>query len=354
MWLIFVMELFSQYSEFTFFGNSLQQYLITLVVLVVAFVVFKVVVLAAIAYLTRLADRTSTHLDNILIDTLQKVQWIIYLMLSLFIVELLLQFPMWVLEWLDNVFVVFWTYLGVRGINAVVHYAADAVGSKKGPGKESIFIFAGIAKASVWAFGLVFLISAFGYNISSLVAGLGIGGIAIALAVQNVLGDLFSSVSIYIDKPFIVGDFIMVGDKMGTVAKIGLKTTRVISMAGEELVIPNTTLTGREIQNFGRVKKRRGVITIGVTYSTPVKKMEEIPGIVKNIIESYEDCEWDRGHFKSYGAFSKDFEFVYYVATKEYAYFLERNQTVLLEIQKAFEKKNIEFAFPTQTIHVSQ
>ncbi|MDP3975340.1 MAG: mechanosensitive ion channel, partial [bacterium] len=144
------------------------------------------------------------------------------------------------------------------------------------------------------------------------------------------------------------GDFIVVGDKMGTVTRIGLKTTRMISMAGEELIIPNNVLTGREIQNFGRVKRRRGVITVAVTYDTSVSKMEKIPQLIKDVIQSCEGVELDRAHFKNFGDFGKSFEVVYFVNTQDYVTFLDRHQQILLGIQRQFEQEEIDFAFPTQ------
>ena len=209
-------------------------------------------------------------------------------------------------------------------------------------------------KVLLWLVGLIIILSNLGIDVTGLVASLGIGGIAIALALQNVLSDMFSSFSIYIDKPFKIGDTIMIGADMGTVEKIGLKTTRIKTLQGEELVVSNQELTTARIQNFGKMERRRVLYNLGVVYGTPQAKMEKIPEMIKKIVDDVKNVDFDRCHFKTYGDFSLNFEVVYYVNSSEYNEYMNLNQKINLDIYKAFEKEKIEFAYPTQTVYMEK
>ncbi|MCB0066805.1 MAG: mechanosensitive ion channel, partial [Caldilineaceae bacterium] len=176
----------------------------------------------------------------------------------------------------------------------------------------------------------------------------------VALAVQNILGDILCSVSIMLDKPFEVGDFIVVDDKLGNVEKIGIKTTRVRSLQGEEIVFPNTDLVGSRIQNFKRMKERRIVSVLGVTYETPADKVEAIPGMITEVFGALDEARLDRAHFKSFGPSSLDYEIVYYVASGDYNLYMDLQQRLNLALLRRFQSEGIEFAYPTQTIHLAQ
>jgi len=189
-----------------------------------------------------------------------------------------------------------------------------------------------------------------GVNITALVAGMGIGGIAVALAAQNILGDLFASISIVLDKPFVINDFIIVGDYMGSVEHIGVKTTRIRSLSGEQIVFSNTDLLNSRVRNFKRMVERRVVFSFGVVYGTPAEKLEAIPGIVRGIIEAIDGTRFDRAHFAKYGDSSLDFEVVYFVVTGDYNVYMDIQQAINLAIYRSFEDEGLGFAFPTQTI----
>ena len=198
------------------------------------------------------------------------------------------------------------------------------------------------------------MLSNLGINVTSLVAGLGVGGIAIAFALQNILNDLFSSFAIYFDKPFVVGDFIKIGEHAGTVEKVGIKTTRIRSTTGEELIISNRELTSARVQNFKRLNERRSIFTIGVVYETTAEKLRRIPSIIQTIIESQSLNRFDRVHFKTFGDFSLNFEVSYYVQTTDYKKFMDTQEIVNLKIVEAFEKEGISMAYPTQTIYLEK
>ncbi len=207
---------------------------------------------------------------------------------------------------------------------------------------------------AIWSAIALLFLDNLGFDITALVAGLGIGGVAVALALQNILGDLFASLTIVFDKPFSNGDFLIVGDHMGAVESIGLKTTRIRSLSGEQIVVSNGDLLSSRIRNYGRMYERRVPFTIGVTYDTPRDKLKKIPDIIKNAIEAEEKTRFDRSHFKGYGAYSLDFESVYYVASPDYNIYMDIQQAINFSIHEAFEKEGIEFAFPTQTLFMRQ
>jgi small-conductance mechanosensitive channel len=211
-----------------------------------------------------------------------------------------------------------------------------------------------VIRLAIWAFVLLLILDNLGINITALVAGLGVGGIAVALAAQNILGDLFASLSIVLDKPFVVGDFLSVGEHVGNVEKVGIKTTRLRSLSGEELVFSNNDLLSSRIRNYGRMYERRVLMSIGVTYQTSVEHLKKIPAMIKEIVESEDDVRFDRSHFKTYGDFALVFETVYYVLSSDYNHYMDIQQSINLQIFEQFGNEGIEFAYPTQTVFVSR
>jgi small-conductance mechanosensitive channel len=181
-----------------------------------------------------------------------------------------------------------------------------------------------------------------------------VGSIAVALAIQNILADLFASLSIALDQPFVIGDFIIVDDYLGTVENIGLKTTRVRSLSGEQLVFANNDLLNSRIRNYKRMGERRVLFTFGVIYQTPIEQLEQISAWVKEIIQTHEQARFDRAHFKSFGDSALVFEVVYYVQSPDYNLYMDIQQAINLALMKRFEKNGIEFAYPTQTLFIAK
>jgi len=246
---------------------------------------------------------------------------------------------------------------GLWGSAAVRHWTAHRTRRtlEKDPSRVSAMgIISFVLKASVWLLVLLLILDNLGVNITAFVAGLGVGGIAIALAVQNILGDLLASVSIALDKPFEVGDFIIVEDFMGTVEEIGVKTCRLRSLGGEQIIFPNGDLLNSRIRNYKRMQQRRVRFSFGVVYNTPYEKLAAIPGIVREIIENTEGARFERAHFAKYGDFSLDFEVVYYVLSPDYNIFMDKQQEINLALFKRFEEEGIEFAFPTRTVYLAR
>jgi small-conductance mechanosensitive channel len=214
---------------------------------------------------------------------------------------------------------------------------------------------AGVALVSrlvIWALIFTLALANLGIEISALVAGLGIGGIAAALAVQNVLSDLFASLSIYFDRPFDIGDFIIVDDLMGNVTRVGMRSTQVRSLSGEQLIFPNADLAKSRIKNYKRMYERRVVFSIGITYETPFEKVARVPRILREVVEDAGGVRFDRAHFQSYGDFSLNFEIVYYVLSPDYNVFMDTQPTINLALFERFEGEGIDFAYPTRTLHV--
>jgi small-conductance mechanosensitive channel len=211
-----------------------------------------------------------------------------------------------------------------------------------------------VVRAVIWAVVLLLTLDNLGVDITALVAGLGIGGIAVALAVQNVLGDLLASLSIALDKPFVVGDFLIVGEFMGSVEYIGIKSTRLRSLSGEQIVMSNADLLGSRVRNYGRMQERRVVFAVGVTYETPREMVEAIPGMIREIVQAQDNIRFDRCHFAKFGPASLDYEAVYYVLSADYNQYMDTQQRINLRIFEAFALRGIEFAYPTQKIWLAQ
>lgn len=211
-----------------------------------------------------------------------------------------------------------------------------------------------LIRVAVWAIVFLLVLDNLGINITALVAGLGVGGIAVALAAQSIISDLFASLSIVLDRPFVLGDFLAIDDYYGNVEKVGLKTTRVRSLSGEQLVFSNNDLLNSRIRNYGQMVERRIVFSIGVVYQTAHEKLEQIPSIIEDVIVKQELARFDRAHFRQYGDYSLNFEIVYYVESSDYKLYMDIQQAVNLEIFRRFAEAGIEFAYPTQTLFVER
>ena len=340
----------------TFWGNTVERYLIAVGILIAGIILIKIFKSIVLYRLKKWAEKTETTLDDFLIKGIQKsiVPLLYYGVFYAAVTSLTLnsQFQ----KILQIVSLVILTFFIVRFISSTIMFTLTYFIKKQERGDEKARQLRGMTvliNLFVWALGIVFLMDNLGFNISAVVAGLGIGGIAIALAAQAVLGDVFSYFVIYFDRPFEVGDFIVVGDKVGSVEYTGIKTTRIRALSGEQLVFSNHDLTNSRIHNYKKMERRRVVFKLGVIYQTTAEQLESIPKIVREIIESQQDVTFDRGHFATYGDFSLNFEFVYYVIGADYNKYMDTQQAINMKIYRTFEEKGIEFAYPTQTIFVN-
>jgi len=246
------------------------------------------------------------------------------------------------------------TFIIIRVLNVLISWFGERAKREKRMSEHLLSILKQVIRAIVYLFAIFAIMVVYNINLSGVVVGLGVGGIAIALALQNILGDAFSAFLIYFDRPFEVGDFIVVDDYSGTVKKIGIRSTRLQLLQGEELVISNRELTTTSIQNFKKLRKRRVVFKFGVAANTPLDKLKKIPVIIERIIKNAKLVEFDRAHFTEFGDFSLNFEVVYYMKTPDYTKYMDARQEINFAIMEAFEKENIVMPFPTQTIFLDK
>ena len=304
----------------------------------------------------KLAARTDTMLDDLLVQAVDKSLPPFFYLAVLYLSLHTLAMTDRIKHGLKVAVIVLATVLVVRTVVSGISFMLQAYLHKSDGSEKSesqLRGIRGLINFVIWVLALLFLLDNLGVKVSAVVAGLGIGGVAVALAAQAVLGDLFSYFVIFFDKPFEVGDFIVIGDKMGVVETIGIKTTRLRALGGEQLVFSNTDLTNSRVHNFKKMERRRVVFKLGVIYQTPAEKLKAIPEMVKGIIERQVDADFDRGHFASFGDFSLDFEFVYFVTGSDYAKYMDIQQAINLAIFEAFGRERIEFAYPSQTLFVN-
>ena len=347
-------------------AELLQQYigLNQLISEIVAFVmIFALAIIAAWIghtlfkrYLCRWAARTKTNLDDAILRNVRAPIFLLAILFGLYYgVSGFATLQVYATEFglaftVGEILVV--TFIITRIANVLISwYAQESVKRGKNVSNHILFILKKVIQLVVFSFAFLIILGVFQIDLSGVVVGLGVGGIAIALALQNILSDALSAFSIYFDRPFEIGDFIVIGDYAGTVNKIGIKSTRIQLLQGEELVISNKELTSTSVRNFKKLQRRRIVFDVKVTCDTSVKKLKKIPSIISDIINKVELAQLDRVHFREFGDFSLDFEAVYYISTGDYNKYMDIQQQINLGILEAFEKEKIEMAYPTQKIY---
>ncbi|MGE0172081.1 MAG: mechanosensitive ion channel family protein [Oligoflexales bacterium] len=229
-------------------------------------------------------------------------------------------------------------------------YETGFAKSREGRIRSINMSLASAAVIGAWFLGILLLLDNFGFNVTTIIAGLGVGGIAVGLALQSVLGDVIASFCIGLDEPFEVGDFIDLGEYKGAVESVGLKTTKIRSVNGELLVLSNNDIVNSRIRNFKRMQERRVVFRIGVVYSTTYEKLVEIPRLLRTIVEGMEKIRFDRAHFIQLGDSALNYEVVYFVLSPDYLEHMNIQEAINLKIFEEFARRKIEFAFPTRTI----
>lgn len=307
----------------------------------------------------KMIKKSKTDVDDFVIPLVSQTRWFALLALGLYLGSYFLSLPPDAEVWFNRVvqFVLI-LQVGFWGTGLISFYITRGVKSRieedHGDDATTLDALGLIARVVLWVVLSLIVLDNLNIEISSLVASLGIGGIAVALAMQNILGDLFASLSITMDRPFAIGDYIQVGDFEGNVVDIGLKSTRISSLSGEELIFSNTDLLSSRIRNYKRLEKRRISFTFGVVYGTGVEHLKAIPQMVEEIIKPLEKVQFERAHLKTLGDYSLDYAVVYYVLVPDYASYLDIQQEVNLALYERFEKLGIEFAYPTQTVLVEQ
>lgn len=335
-------------------GNPVRDWLLAAALAAGLFLILLLIQRLIVKRLGAVAARTETPVDDFLVEIVRRTRWLLLLVIVLWIGSLslshtgrvegvlrtaavlafLLQMALWVLGSIN-----FWVEHTRR--KRLVSDAASVT---------LIGAVGFLGKLVVWSFLLLVALDNLGVDVTTLVAGLGVGGIAIGLALQKVLGDLFASVSIVLDKPFVLGETIQVGDMVGKVESIGLRTTHVRSVSGEQLIFPNGDLLQSRIRNHARMGERRVVLSFGVPYETPVGKVEAIPGMIRDLIEPLEPIRFDRAHLIRLGASALEFEVVYFVLSTDFALHLDRQQHILLTLMRRLEEEGIELAAPPRPV----
>lgn len=342
--------------ERTYFQNSVRDYFFALGIIVVGLLLVKVFKHVIIKRIKKWAENTETSFDDHVIESIERfgIPALYYSVIYIGVDYLVLSERGEKILHIATTVVI--TYLFVRFLSSAILLLLEAYLRNQKEGEEKVKQLGGIMliiNVIIWAVGILFLFDNMGYDVTAMVAGLGIGGIAIALAAQNILGDLFNYFVIFFDRPFEVGDFIIIDEKLGVVEYIGIKTTRIKSLSGEQLVFSNSDLTGSRIHNYKRMQRRRVLFKIGVVYQTPYEKLKKIPATIQSIVEEQHPVEFDRAHFASYGDYSLNFEIVYYVLDSDYNKYMDVQQAINLRIFQEFQHMNIEFAYPTQTLFLT-
>lgn len=341
-----------------YFGNTLESYILSLAVFLGVLIGVRLVVTIVTRRLRTLAAKTTTDIDDFIVSLLAKIGPAVYFSVGLYIATRSLILPGSIETILRAFFIVILTVKVVQVLQASVDYFltfwARRTARTDPTNAVALKNLAAIVRFVLWASAVLFILDNLGINITAMVAGLGIGGVAVALAAQAVLGDAFSSFAIFMDRPFAVGDFIIVGDLLGTVENIGFKTTRIRSLGGEQLIFSNSDLTNSRIRNYKRMEHRRIVFELGVIYQTSIEQVKAIPQIIEQVVREHELTKFDRAHFKRYGDFALIFEIVYNVLSPDYNKYMDVQQYINVRIFEAFHKAGIEFAYPTQQLYVTK
>ncbi|OIO75043.1 MAG: mechanosensitive ion channel protein MscS [Elusimicrobia bacterium CG1_02_37_114] len=341
----------------SFLDNRISDYILFILIFIAGILVIRILKNIILSRLKKWASKTTTTLDDFLIHACEKIL-IPLLYFGIFYLSLQnLNVNPSLIKVIQVLGIGLLTFFGIRFAVSMLSYIIDSYLSKKEADTtktQGIKVILPVLKVVIWGIGITFLLDNLGFKISTVIAGLGIGGVAVALAAQAILGDLFSYFAILFDRPFEIGDFIIIGDCLGVVEHIGIKTTRIRSLGGEQLVFSNSDLTNSRVRNYKRMERRRVVFKLGVTYQTTLQQLKEIPIIIANIIKNTKNVEFDRVHFFSYGDFSLIFEIVYYVLSSDYNKYMDVQQEINFAIKEGFEKQKIEFAYPTQTLYLTK
>jgi len=339
-----------------FWNNPIKNYFIALIIFFLVIICLKIFKKLLVEKIKKIAGHKQIDFLNLLVRIINFINLPFYILFSLYISFQFLNLPVITNKFISYSLIILTAYYFIKAGQEIIDYGAEKIIKMQKAKEEAefdpsiIYVFCKALKVLLWILVIITALQALGYNITALVTGLGIGGVAIAFALQGILSDIFASFSIYFDRPFRIGDYIVVGDDSGTVKNIGIKSTRIQTLKGEELVISNKQLTEDRIHNYKKMRKRRNAFTLGVVYNTPTEKLKKVPLIIKEIIGKFELVELDRVHFQEFGEFSLNFEIVYYLNSADYKQHMDIQQEINLRIKEEFEKENIEFAFPTQKI----
>ncbi len=346
----------SQVLDPTLFGNSLSRWMLAAGVAAAVFIVLLLVRRLVRSQVERLAKTPESELMELPLQVVARTSLLFIFLVAFFAGLHALDLPESFLVPLRTglMVVVFWQagLWGSTAVRATLQRRANRQMAVNRAAVGTLGIISFVARLTIWALVLLLTLDNIGIEIRPLLAGLGIGGIAVALATQNVLSDLFASLAITLDRPFVVGDSLAIDEFSGTVEYIGVKSTRLRSVNGEQIIMPNANLMNSRMRNHSRLRERRVVLTISVNLDTPVAKLEAIPGVIRALIEEHADTRFDRAHFAKIATASFDFEAVYFVTIPNYARHMDILQTINLKLLQHFEREGIEIADPRERLSV--
>ena len=341
------------FLEQEYFNNTVEDYLIAFGIIVLGALVIRVFRKIILTQLRRWSTKTETQLDDILVHGLERFMLPIFNFILIYVSLGYLTLSARVEKVVHYAAAVVVTYYAVRLVTSTLRLMLQSYVQKQEVGGEKVKQVRGITlviNLVTWSLGLILLFNNLGYNVTAIITGLGVGGIAVALAAQNILGDLFNYFVIFFDRPFEIGDFVSVDDKTGVVEHIGIKTTRLKTLRGEQLVISNSDFTKSRLHNFAHMQRRRVIMNFGITYETPIALLREIPVIIRQIVEDAPDATFDRAHFATFGTFCLNYEVVFFIESADYNLFMDRQQEINLRTMEVFAQRGIAFAYPTQTV----
>lgn len=336
-------------------GNTVENWLIAAGIIIFGILLITLLKRSVLTRLKSLFERTQNNIDNFILEKIEEyVVPAIYFLIIYWGIRTL-DLSAQIRSILDVAFLVIITYFVIRVISSVFLMILRSYVLKQENGAEKVRQLGGIMliiNMIIWTVGLLFLLDNLGYNITAIITGLGIGGIAIALAAQNILEDLFNYFVIFFDRPFEIGDYLVIDEKNGVVEYIGIKTTRIRTLSGEQLVFSNGDLSDSRIHNFKKMQKRRIVFSVTISYDTPVSKLRKIPGLLEEIVRSDDRVEFDRSHFKALSDYWLDFEVVYIVKSSDYTIYMDIQQEYNFQILERLSEMDVEIAYPSKTIYI--
>ena len=343
--------------ERSFLNNTIFNYLIALGIIIVGVLIIKIFKGPVLNKIKTLTAKTNTSIDDYIIDSVDRFGIpALYVLLVSSALQYLTISPRLAI-FIKYLTIIVVTILIIRFISSTILMLLTKYVRQQSGGEEKVKQLYGvmvIINVFIWSIGILFLLDNLGQDVTAIIASLGIGGIAIALAAQNIVGDVFNYFVIFFDRPFEVGDFIAIDDKSGVIEYVGLKTTRIKTLSGEQLVFANSDLTSSRIHNYKKMTRRRIVFKFGVTYQTTHGQLREIPGLIKAIIHEQKPITFDRAHFFSYADSSLDFEVVYYVESGDFNLYMDIQQLINLRIYEEFERRGIQMAYPTRTLYINK
>lgn len=345
-------------QDLVWLDNPLRRWLLALAVGLGAFLALSLLRTFAARKLAAFARGTATRVDDLLAELVGQARGPFLAVLSLFIGSSILALPDDARRWIRTATIVVVLFqAGIWASRLLAGLLDLRFGDQDGQtasGRAATRILTFVGNLVVWAVVVLVALDNLGVNVTALVAGLGIGGVAVALATQNILGDLFASFSIVLDKPFEAGDFIVLDGLMGHVEQIGIKTTRVRALSGEQIVFSNADLLRSRIRNFKTLKERRMLFSVGVVYRTPPEKLEKISGWLREIVEAQQPVRFDRAHFVRFDDSALIFEVVYFVLDPDHKRSLDIQQAINLAVVRRFAAEGVDLAYPTRTVFVHQ